>query len=219
MEKIMNYKFILLGDSSVGKTSIFQRLQGHKFRENTLPTVGIDNYMIKYNKLKVEYRDEEYIKDFNISLYDTAGQERYRAFTPSYYRGADGIILIYDITDRTSYEHTGIWLQNIRDFISNLKYSGYTIMLLGNKLDIAEDDSNKRKVNKEEAENLCRKNGIYFGGEFSAKKFSNEQIQKIIEDFLKITFSKLGISINKKQKVIKKVSSYKRKKSKFSCFY
>ena len=67
MEKIMNYKFILLGDSSVGKTSIFQRLQGHKFRENTLPTVGIDNYMIKYNKLKVEYRDEEYIKDFNIS--------------------------------------------------------------------------------------------------------------------------------------------------------
>ena len=72
MEKIINYKFILLGDSSVGKTSIFQRLQGHKFRENTLPTVGIDNYMIKYNKLKVEYRDEEYIKDFNISLYDTA---------------------------------------------------------------------------------------------------------------------------------------------------
>ena len=102
MEKIMNYKFILLGDSSVGKTSIFQRLQGHKFRENTLPTVGIDNYMIKYNKLKVEYRDEEYIKDFNISLYDTAGQERYKAFTPSYYRGADGIILIYDITDHRS---------------------------------------------------------------------------------------------------------------------
>ena len=63
-------------------------------------------------------------------------------------------------------------------------------MLLGNKLDIAEDDSNKRKVNKEEAENLCKKNGIYFGGEFSAKKFSNEQIQKIIEDFLKNKYKK-----------------------------
>ena len=111
--KPIEYRFVLLGDSSVGKTSIFRRFQGQNFSDNIMSTVGTDKRLIHCKELKVKYEDEEFVKNFDILLFDTAGQERYKSITKNYYRGAQGIILLYDITNRSSFEHIDIWLQSI----------------------------------------------------------------------------------------------------------
>ena len=92
--KPIEYRFVLLGDGSVGKTSIFKRFQGQKFKDNIMSTVGTDKCLIHCNQLKVQYEDEELVKNFDILLFDTAGQERYRSITKNYFRGAQGIILL-----------------------------------------------------------------------------------------------------------------------------
>ena len=99
--------------------------------------------MVKGNKIK---------KSFEISLFDIAGQERFRSMTKSYLRGAQGIILIYDITDRISFELVEIWLSNIKETLSDWETSNYLIMLLGNKLDLVENNIKERAVNIEEVE-------------------------------------------------------------------
>ena len=82
--KSIEYKFVLLGDSLVGKSSIFYRLAGKKYSEDMLSTVGTDKLTLNMNQVKIEINEEIYIKNFNITLFDTAGQERYRAITKNY---------------------------------------------------------------------------------------------------------------------------------------
>ena len=192
--KPIQYKYVLLGDSSVGKTSIFERLNGKKFSEETISTIGTDKIIIKLDKIPIEYEGKNYEKKFDITLFDTAGQERYRAITKNYFKESHGITLIYDITNRSSFEHIDTWLNSIQDSLSDWKRSGYMIMILGNKLDIAKNDENKRAVSLEEAENICSKNEIFWGGECSAKSFQAEKIREILENFTKEVFIKIGIN-------------------------
>ena len=162
--------------------------------------------MVKGNKIK---------KSFEISLFDTAGQERFRSMTKSYLRGAQGIILIYDITDRISFEHVEMWLSNIKETLSDWKTSNYLIMLLGNKLDLVENNVKEREVNIEEVEKKYGNSGIFIGGECSTKEFSQSQILDIIENFTIKVFNKIGeIKVNIQQP--KKMESNKKKRSK--CF-
>ena len=88
----ISYKFILLGDSSVGKSSIFRRLSGKSFTENMISTVGIEKIIIDLNHIEI---DENESQNFKIFLFDTAGQERYKSITRSYFKGSQGIILLY----------------------------------------------------------------------------------------------------------------------------
>ena len=203
--KPIEYRFVLLGDSSVGKTSIFRRFQGQNFSDNIMSTVGTDKRLIHCKELKVKYEDEEFVKNFDILLFDTAGQERYKSITKNYYRGAQGIILIYDITNRSSFEHIDIWLQSIKDSLSDWNRSSYMVMILGNKLDNVENDENSREVLTEDAEKICSENNILWGGEFSAKNFNDNQIKEILENFIKEIFMKLGNTTEEqKGKMIRK---------------
>ena len=175
----IEYKFVLLGDSLVGKSSIYRRLSGKQYTQTSLSTTGTEKILVKFEGVKIDEEGKN-IKDFEITLFDTAGQERYRAITKSYFKGSQGIILIYSIADAQSFEHVELWLNSIKDSLEDWKKSGYIVMLLGNKLDIAEENVENRAVLIEEAKRICSEKDIYWGGECSAKSFSFEQFKRIL---------------------------------------
>ena len=99
-DKPIPYNIIALGDSEVGKTSIFQRLSVDKFSENFIPTEGSDKsvYFIKYKN-----------KKYVLNLRDSPGQERFRAVTKSYLRRVDGVLFVFDISNKESFENLNFW--------------------------------------------------------------------------------------------------------------
>ena len=207
----IEYKFILLGDSSVGKSSIFKRLLGNSFSKNQISTLGTEKAIINFDDLEI---DKNTRKNFKIVLFDTAGQERYRAITKSYFRDSQGIVLIYSIVDEESFKHIEAWLDSIKDSLSDWKRSGYIVMLLGNKLDIAEENKEQRMILKEEAEKMCSEQGIYWGGECSAKTFDENKFKEIFEKFMKQIYLKLGNDVkninNNKSQISRKIQVYKK---------
>lgn len=118
-------------------------------------------------------------KRMKLSLWDTAGQETYKSITRSYFRGASGALLVYDITRRSTFEHATDWLYDLRQIAEE----GIVVVLVGNKRDLAAASTvnggqaenkglnakNKRAVTKEEAEEWCRANGVLKYVETSAK--------------------------------------------------
>ena len=207
----IEYKFILLGDSSVGKSSIFKRLLGNSFSKNQISTLGTEKAILNFDALEI---DKNTRQNFKIVLFDTAGQERYRAITKSYFRDSQGIVLIYSIVDEESFKHIEAWLDSIKDSLSDWKRSGYIVMLLGNKLDIAEENKEQRMILKEEAEKICSEQGIYWGGECSAKTFDQNKFKEIFEKFMKQIYLKLGNDVknvnNNKSQISRKIQVYKK---------
>ena len=207
----IEYKFILLGDSSVGKSSIFKRLLGNSFSKNQISTLGTEKAILNFDDLEI---DKNTHQNFKIVLFDTAGQERYRAITKSYFRDSQGIVLIYSIVDEESFKHIEAWLDSIKDSLSDWKRSGYIVMLLGNKLDIAEENKEQRMILKEEAEKICSEQGIYWGGECSAKTFDQNKFKEIFENFMKQIYLKLGNDVkninNNKSQISRKIEVYKK---------
>ena len=210
--KPIEYKFILLGDSNVGKSAIFMRLHENKFIEDSMATLGTEKCFLKFDDVIIDEK-ENITQNFDIILFDTAGQERYKSITKSYFRAAQGIILIYSIVDAKSFEHVQSWLQSIKESLSDWKRAGYLVMLLGNKLDIAEDNAENRQVLIEEAETLCSEKDIIWGGECSAKCFEETQIREIITNFLKKVHNKLKRN-NPTNMQVAHLSKYQKKKKK-----
>ena len=211
--KSIEYKFILLGDSSVGKSSIFKRISGKTFTQSQMSTLGTEKIILDFDDVEI---DEETHENFKIVLFDTAGQERYRAITKAYFRDSQGIILIYSIVDETSFTHIQAWLDSIRESLADWRNSGYMIMLLGNKLDIAEGNNKQRMILKEEAEKICTQKGIYWGGECSAKEFGENQFKEIftkfmIQIYLKLRKSNKYNNINNNKQISRKLSHFKKK--------
>jgi small GTP-binding protein len=214
----IKYKFTFLGDSTVGKTSIFRKLFTSKFREGVLSTVGIDVKTIKIEDVEVNTNGNNENKCFEIAVYDTSGQERFRSIPRNYIRGSDGIILIYDITNKQSFEHIETWLESISDIRSKNNNDYFLVMLLGNKLDLAneKDKDNEKKecreVSTEEGEKACKKYNFDWGGECSAKDFTSQQFKDLILNFAKKIYSNIPESENKRITVTKKNNLQKNKK-------
>ena len=186
---IIKYKFALFGDTQVGKTAIFHKISTGIFLDNNLSTQGTDKEVINYTDLEIDINGNKIKKSFKITLFDTAGQERYRSITNSYIKNTDGVILIYDITNKLSFEHVEEWLSSIKNNLSDWRKSDYLIMILGNKLDLA---SKVREVNFEEVKNKYENSGIILGGEYSAKDFSDIQLLDIFKNFTIRLFKKIG---------------------------
>lgn len=148
-------KLLIIGDSGAGKTSLLLRFSDEKFENNLISTIGIDF------KIKTVVIDGLRIK---VQIWDTAGQERFHTLTRAYYRGAHGILLVYDVTNRKTFEHVGTWLSYI------IKYSDKNpaLTLVGNKCDL----SHKRQVSSLEGELRAEKSGCKFF-ETSAKNDVN----------------------------------------------
>jgi len=210
-KEIIIYKFILLGDSQVGKTAIFNKLSKDQFSESGISTHGEASTPIKFNDLDVDINGIKEKKSFNIILSDTAGQERYRSITTNYIKHANGIILIYDITNRNTFDHVDEWLDSIQENLSDWEKSDYLIMLIGNKLDLVNEDENERKVNIEEVNNKYENRGIMLGGECSAKDFSKSQIEDLFKNFTINLYNKIGNKNNKKSPKLEIISKPKKK--------
>ena len=152
-------KCLIIGDSGTGKSSIMIRLVDDKFNTNYISTIGVD-FKIK----TMNYKD----KTFKFQIWDTAGQDRFRTITSSYYRGADTILLCYDITDRKTFINLDKWLEEVKMY----SLGEPIIFLCGNKLDLEITRNISRKEGEEYAKS---KNMIFF--ETSSK--NNVSIKEI----------------------------------------
>merc|ERR1711988_192510 len=139
------FKLVLIGDSGVGKSCLLLRFADDTYTESYISTIGVDF------KIRTIQLDGKTIK---LQIWDTAGQERFRTITSSYYRGAHGIIVVYDITDADSFGNVKQWLEEIQRYACE----GVNKLMVGNKCDLA----SKRKVEKKQAEVFASKLGIPF---------------------------------------------------------
>jgi small GTP-binding protein len=215
MSKI-SYKFILIGNSGVGKTAIFQKMQSGKFYEQNISTIGVAKKNF-YFTVDVQENGKNVKKDFEISLQDTAGQEKFRAITYNYYKSSDGILLIYDITDKLSFENVEQWINSLKDTLGNIQESKYAVVLIGNKLDLIDTKDFKREVTEEEADNYCKQNNLIWGGEQSAKEIKYEDLQELFKGYVRQIYERIGEKKQGKQN-LKKVQNYKKKWSFGKCF-
>lgn len=172
------FKLLLIGDSGVGKTCVLFRFSEDAFNTSFISTIGIDF------KIRTIELDGKKIK---LQIWDTAGQERFRTITTAYYRGAMGIMLVYDITNEKSFENIKNWIRNIEENAS----ADVEKMLLGNKCELNE----KRQVSRERGEALAIEYGIKFM-ETSAKASINveEAFYTLARDIKAKTEKKLEAS-------------------------
>ena len=112
------YKIILIGDSSVGKTCLFKKLTTGNYSEKNISTIGMDRKSISVN-IKIIENGSEVEKSFNIQLWDTAGQERFRSITKGYYKDSQGLLLLYDITNKETFENLDKWISGVRDSLGD----------------------------------------------------------------------------------------------------
>jgi len=127
-------KIIIVGDSGCGKTNLLLRFTHNRFQLDSKSTIGVDfttkNMTINHESVKVH-------------LWDTAGQERYRSVAGSYYRGAQGIVIVFDVTNRETYTQLGVWVKQVRQYVEG----SVPLLIIGNKIDLVKE----RKVFVEEA--------------------------------------------------------------------
>jgi len=160
-------KFIITGDAAVGKSSLLVRLTDQRFLANPDPTLGVE-----FGSKLVEIPEEG--KIVKLQCWDTAGTESFRSNTRSYYRGAAGCLLVYDVTSRTSFTNARSWLADVRAHAD----PHLTCILVGNKVDLCEEGSEgnsshkRREVPTEEAERWAKEEGLLFV-EASAKSGRN----------------------------------------------
>lgn len=151
------YKMIIIGNSSVGKSAIMVRRCNEIYTDSTMSTIGVD---FRYSVIDI---DGKIIK---LQIWDTAGQERFRTITSAYYRGVNGVIIVYDITNKHSFEKISFWIDECKRKCSNIEQN--IIFLVGNKC----DQKDKRKVSFEEGKKCADDNGFLFF-EVSAKEDIN----------------------------------------------
>ena len=171
-------KILTLGATQVGKTSIVLRYSEDKFNYNKIATIGIDF------KIKIIKKGNERIK---VSIYDTAGQERFQNIVKHYYKGANGVLLIYDITKRDTFKNLDFWIKDLED---NSDIDNLFIYLIGNKNDM----ENNREVSWVEASNYAKEKKLPYI-EVSAKTGNN--IQKLFDEVIKGAMTKMLTNENK----------------------
>jgi len=197
-EPCISINIIELGNTTVGKTAYLIRNTENKFRPS-LSTVGID---MRNKRIELENR-----RKVNIKFYDTSGQERYRSLAPNFIKKADGIILMYDITNRESFDTISRWWNDIFD----LKERDFPVILVGNKCDLEDE----RKVQKEEGEKIAKEYNVKF---YEASNKDGINVEESFRELINIILSRMPDHI-KKIKTTKKNQLSKEKLKKRSCFF
>jgi len=161
-------KFIITGDAAVGKSSLLVRLTDQRFLANPDPTLGVE-----FGSKLITIQEEE--KVVKLQCWDTAGTESFRSITRSYYRGAAGCLLVYDVCSRQSFLNARTWLKDVRQHAD----PHLTCILVGNKTDLCSDDAGptkrNREVRTEEAELWAKEEGLLFV-ETSARSGENVEL-------------------------------------------
>jgi len=172
------FKLVLIGDTGVGKSCILLRFAEFTFTDSNISTIGVDFRFrtVKYDK-----------KNVKLQIWDTAGQERFRTITSAYYRGADGIIMVYDVTNQESFKHINDWLIEVNRYSSEDTCK----LLLGNKC----EEGVEKVVSTEQAKSYATSLKIPFM-ETSAKDGLNidEAFMTMTADLMKAR-EKRGASV------------------------
>ena len=174
------YKFLLLGESTVGKTSIIIRYIENTFNDSNTSTCGVD---VKHKYVSCDNNK------IRLDIWDTAGQERFRGLAKNYFRGAHGFILVYDITNKESFIKLKGWIKDAKEKIN--KEDSFKIMVVGNK----KDCENDRAVEYNTLKQFGEDNKFIFS-EVSAK--TGEGIDKLFNDFVHelLKYRNIGIYKN-----------------------
>ena len=197
-------KLLIIGDSAVGKTSMLLKYTDNFFPESHLATIGVEfkTKEVEYNGYKIE-----------LQVWDTAGQERFKSITKSFFRNANGIIFVYDITQKNTFKNVKDWIKDseVNDF-------GFQRILVGNKIDL----QNKRQVSLEDAKEWADKKNMEVI-ETSAKTGANidKAVLKLIELILQNKtndeiMNKFGVTEKKNTEKLNNKDN-KTKKSKKCC--
>eukprot|EP01105_Mastigella_eilhardi_P022736 TRINITY_DN5649_c0_g1_i6.p1 TRINITY_DN5649_c0_g1~~TRINITY_DN5649_c0_g1_i6.p1 ORF type:complete len:228 (+),score=58.69 TRINITY_DN5649_c0_g1_i6:79-684(+) len=152
------FKYIIIGDTGVGKSCLLLQFTDKRFQPVHDVTIGVE-----FGARMITIDD----KQIKLQIWDTAGQENFRSITRSYYRGAAGALLVYDISRRETFNHLGSWLEDAKQHGNQ----DVTIVLIGNKLDL----DSQRAVSKSEGEAFAKEHGLLFL-ETSAK--TNEHVEE-----------------------------------------
>jgi len=159
------FKLLLIGDSGVGKSCLLLRFADDTYTETYISTIGVDF------KIRTVEMGGKVIK---LQIWDTAGQERFRTITSSYYRGAHGIIVVYDVTDMETFSQVSKWLQEIERFAG----ADVMKMIVGNKCDL----QSKKVVEFRDAKEFADTHGIPF---FETSAKANQHVEQAFLDLTK----------------------------------
>ena len=178
-------KIIVVGDSGVGKTNLINRFASDKFDTNSKSTIGVE---FVYKTLKI---NKEIIK---VEVWDTAGQERYRSITSSYYKGANGAIIVYDITDEDSFKNVESWMNEvIKKGKQNMQF-----LLVGNKKDLIND----RVVSEQKGIDKAKELNInLFEASALEKNNVNEAFNFLIKEIYFSIMKEKNVCLNNDDKV------------------
>jgi small GTP-binding protein len=179
-------KLLLLGDTSVGKSSFINRYFKNFFQEEFLSTIGLDSQ----NKIIKIFNDK-----YKLTIWDTAGQERFRSITRNYYKNADGVFLIYDVNDSENYDNISKWVNDIKENNTAID-NKITIYLLGNKIDL-----NQRKIDYVRAEEMAKNLGIkYFEISCKLNININEVVDRMVLEVYQKSNNPKGQSLESNKK-------------------
>ncbi len=183
-EPEINLKILILGDSSVGKTSLLL-----KYADGYFPTMYVATIGVEYKIKKININGA----DINLQIWDTAGQERFRSITKNFMKGADGIMYVYDITQKSSFDNLKSWIRS-----SEESTEGFKKLIAGNKSDLEID----RVVQNESLTKYCEDKNIK-GLEVSAK--TGSKVNEAFETLARLIVGKMS-----KEEIIKKYSEIAR---------
>ena len=183
-EPEINLKILILGESSVGKTSLLL-----KYADGYFPTIYVATIGVEYKIKKININGA----DINLQIWDTAGQERFRSITKNFMKGADGIMYVYDITQKSSFDNLKSWIRS-----SEESTEGFKKLIAGNKSDLEID----RVVQKESLTKYCEDKNIK-GLEVSAK--TGSKVNEAFETLARLIVGKMS-----KEEIIKKYSEIAR---------
>ena len=192
---LMKISIILVGDTNVGKTSIFKRYYNKEFKESKNATIGVE-----FQAKEFKYNGKKY----TIQIFDTAGQERFRSLTESYFHLGDGAFVVFDLTNKNSLISISEWVKDVKEKKPDIK-----MLILGNK-----DDLKNKQISEEEINETLEEYNISKYIRVSAKNGTN--IEKAFEEMIDLfenNNNEQGNIENGKEKGMKLENNSSKKKS------
>ena len=165
-------KYIIIGDAAVGKSNLLLRFSQDDFKEEYQLTIGVE-----FGAKNISLNN----KIFRLQIWDTAGQENYRSITRAYYKNSVCSILVYDISNRDSFEHISSWIEDCKAQSPKTVF----MVLVGNKSDLTD----RRKVSLEEGKELAKNNNMMF---FETSAKTGDNVVKIFEESAKVIQNKIN---------------------------
>ena len=194
-------KILIIGDSNVGKTSILLQYTSNFFQETHIATIGVEFKLKEIMLDNIEYK---------LNIWDTAGQERFKAITKSFFKAADGIVFVYDVTNKPSFENIKNWIKDAES-----KANDFKIIIVGNKIDL----NDSREVSFEEGKNFAKKKNCPFFESSAKDKINIDEIFiTLLEEILKAQKNLKEEKINEgENKIILEKDDNSKTKSKKCC--